>query len=91
LQLSPAYFDPEKFEKLLPTLGPDVNAKLKLFYLTIGTDDGLVESWIDARKIFDQKGVKYKWVERPGYGHEWPSWRLALQVFAGKIFETQPN
>jgi enterochelin esterase family protein len=80
--------DPAKFEKLLPTLGPDVNSKLHLLYLTIGTDDGLVESWIDARKIFDQKGVKYTWVERPGYGHEWPFWRLALQDFAGKIFQT---
>jgi enterochelin esterase family protein len=83
--------DPEKFEMLLPTLGPDVNAKLRLFFLTIGTDDGLVESWIDARRIFDQKGVKYTWVELPGYGHEWPFWRLALQDFAGKIFQTQPN
>jgi enterochelin esterase family protein len=79
--------DPEKFKALFPALGPDVNKKLKLFYLTLGTDDGLVESWIDARKIFDEKGVKYTWVERPGYGHEWPFWRLALQDFAGRIFQ----
>jgi enterochelin esterase family protein len=79
--------DPEKFESLLPTLGPAVNTKLRLFYLTIGTDDGLVESWQDARKVFDEKGVKYVWVERPGFGHEWRFWRLALTDFASRIFQ----
>jgi enterochelin esterase family protein len=80
--------DPAKFEALLPPLGPDVNKKLRLLYLSIGTDDGLVESWIDARKIFDQKGVKYTWVERSGYGHEWPFWRLSLADFSSRIFKT---
>jgi enterochelin esterase-like enzyme len=79
--------DPEKFESLLPTLGPAVNTKLRLFYLTIGTDDGLVESWQDARKVFDEKGVKFVWVERPGFGHEWRFWRLALTDFASRIFQ----
>jgi S-formylglutathione hydrolase FrmB len=79
--------DPAKFAALLPALGPDVNKKLHLFYLTIGTDDGLVESWQDARKVFDQKGVKYTWVELPGYGHEWSFWRLALQDFSSRLFK----
>jgi enterochelin esterase-like enzyme len=79
--------DPTKFAALLPALGPDVNKKLRLFYLTIGTDDGLVESWQDARKVFDQKGVKYTWVERPGYGHEWSFWRLALQDYSSRLFK----
>jgi enterochelin esterase family protein len=79
--------DPAKFEKLFPTLGPDLNTRLRLFYLSIGSDDGLVESWVDARKIFDGKGVKYVWVERPGYGHEWSFWRLSLQDFSSRLFK----
>jgi enterochelin esterase-like enzyme len=78
--------DPEKFKALLPTLGPEVNSQLRLLYLTIGTDDGLVESWKDARKVFDEKGVKYTWIELPGYGHEWSFWRLALQDFTPRLF-----
>lgn len=79
--------DPGRFEALLPTLGPELNKRLHLLYLTIGTDDGLVESWQDARKMFDEKGVKYTWVQIPGYGHEWPFWRLALQDFGSRIFK----
>jgi hypothetical protein len=79
--------DPAKFESLLPALGPEVNTRLRLLYLTIGNDDGLVESWRDARKVFDEKGVKYVWVERPGFGHEWRFWRLALTDSASRIFQ----
>lgn len=79
--------DPEKFKALLPALGPSVNTQLHLLYLTIGTDDGLVESWQDARKVFNEKGVKYTWVELPGYGHEWRFWRLALQDFTSRLFQ----
>ena len=79
--------DPAKFKALFPRLGPDVNSKLHLFYLTIGNDDGLVESWQAARKVFDDAGVKYTWVERPGYGHEWAFWRLALADFGSRLFK----
>lgn len=79
--------DPAKFAALFPELGPGVNSKLHLFYLTIGNDDGLVESWQAARKVFDEKGVEYTWVELPGYGHEWPFWRLALQDFGSLLFK----
>jgi enterochelin esterase-like enzyme len=79
--------DPTKFEELFPTLGRSLNTRLRLFYLTIGDDDGLVESWIDARKILDEKGVKYVWVEQPGYGHEWRLWRLNLQDFSARLFK----
>lgn len=79
--------DPAKFESPLPALGPEVNTKLRLFYLTIGTDDGLVESWQDAPKVFDEKGVKNVWVERPGFGHGWRFCRLALEDFASRLFQ----
>jgi enterochelin esterase family protein len=80
--------DPMKFEKLFPALGPNLNTRLRLLYLTDGGDDGLVESWVDARKILDEKGVKYLWVEQAGYGHEWRFWRLALQDFASRLFKS---
>jgi enterochelin esterase-like enzyme len=36
--------------------------------------------------VFDEKGVKYTWIELPGYGHEWRFWRLALQDFTPRLF-----
>jgi enterochelin esterase family protein len=79
--------DPMQFASLMPSLGPEVNSKLRLFYLTIGDDDGLVESYAAMRKLFDEKGVKYTWVDRPGYGHEWSFWRLSLQDFSSRLFK----
>lgn len=75
-----------KFEKLIP-LSPALNTRLHLLYMTLGKDDGLVETWIDTRKLFDERGVKYTWVEVPGYGHEWSFWRQNLQDFAVRIFK----
>lgn len=80
--------DPVKFAQLFPQLGPQVNSRLHLFYLTIGDHDGLIESWQTARKVFDEKGVKYTWIEVPGYGHEWSFWRLALSDFAPRLFKS---
>lgn len=79
--------DPEKFQKFFPPLTPELNKQLRLFYLSCGDVDGLVESWQTGRKLFDEKGVKYVWVELHDYGHEWSFWRLNLQDFAARLFK----
>jgi enterochelin esterase-like enzyme len=79
--------DPVKFEKLFPILGPGLNDRLHLLYLAIGDDDGLLATNEVAKKVLDDKGVKYVWVEMPGYRHEWAFWRISLQDFAGRIFK----
>ena len=80
-------FNPDRYTELMPAIGPGAHAKLHLLFLTIGGDDGLLEAYGDLRKYLDQKGVKYVWSELPGYGHEWPFWRINLVDFSEKIFQ----
>jgi len=79
--------DPAKFNELFPKLGPDNNSRLRLLYIAIGKDDGLIETHNVVKSILDQKGVKYTLVESPGYGHEWSFWRLRLIDFSSLLFK----
>ena len=79
--------DTAKYLAAMPGIGPELNSKFKLLYISLGLDDGLVESFIDFRKMLDQKGVKYVWSETPGYGHEWAYWRINLVEFAPMLFK----
>jgi len=79
--------DGAKFAAALPMLGPQLNNKVHIFWAIGQVDGGLLESSHVAKKILDEKGVKYTWVERPDYGHEWSFWRLELQEFASQIFK----
>jgi enterochelin esterase family protein len=79
--------NPPVFESLVPKLGPEVNSHLHLFYFGVGDADGLVETEQAIAKVFDEKGVKYQWVEKHGYGHDWAVWRINLQEFASKMFQ----
>jgi hypothetical protein len=47
-----------------------VNSKLRLFYVAIGLDDGLITTHGAMKKLRQEKGVNYTRVEVPGYGHE---------------------
>ncbi len=78
--------DPEKFLALHPKLDSGMNSKLKLLYVAIGTDDGLISAHGAIKGILDSKGVKYTLVETPGYGHEWPFWRLCLRDYMPRLF-----
>jgi enterochelin esterase-like enzyme len=78
--------DPEKFLALHPRLDSGVNSQLKLLYVAIGTDDGLITTHGAIKKMLDGKGVKYTLVETPGYGHEWPFWRLSLRDYLPRLF-----
>ena len=78
--------DPIKFAQLHPQLDASVNAKLRLFYLSIGTDDALISTHNTLKKLLDEKGIKYILVERPGYAHEWSFWRLSLPDLLPRLF-----
>jgi enterochelin esterase family protein len=80
--------NPVRLEELVPTLGPNVNNRLNLFYFGVGDAEGLVETEQAIRKIFDEKGVKYLWVEKHDYAHDWDLWRINLQEFASKMFKS---
>lgn len=79
--------DPVKFAEYFPMLGPNLNRQLHLLYFSVGGSEGLLEEEQAGRKVFDEKGVQYKWVERPGYGHEWAFWRQDLEDFSELLFK----
>lgn len=62
------------------------NAKPKVYWIGIGTDDFLYKSCIELRKVYDEIGFKYTYRENIG-NHDWNSWRLYLSEFAPLCFK----
>jgi len=79
--------DPAKYLALHPALDAGVNARLRLFYVAIGIDDGLITTHGALKKLLDDRGVKYTLFEVPGYGHEWKFWRLGLRDLLPRLFQ----
>jgi enterochelin esterase family protein len=78
--------DPAKYLALHPALDAGVNARLRLFYLAMGIDDGLITTHGALKELLDDRGVKYALFEVPGYGHEWKFWRLGLRDLLPRLF-----
>ena len=79
--------DKEKLAGLLPQLNASANARLRLFYVGIGAEDGLITAHNAFKELLKEKGVNAAIVERRGYGHEWPFWRISLVDFAPRLFQ----
>jgi enterochelin esterase-like enzyme len=79
--------DPAKYLALHPALDAGVNSRLRLFYLAIGIDDGLITTYGAMKRLLQDKGVKYTLLEVPGYGHEWKFWRLSLRDLLPRLFQ----
>jgi enterochelin esterase family protein len=79
--------DPAKYLALHPALDASVNSRLRLLYLAIGIDDGLITTHGALKKLLDDRGVKYTLLEVPGYGHEWKFWRLSLRDLLPRLFQ----
>ena len=80
--------DPEKFAALLPQLNAEANQKLRLFYMAMGTEDGLISAHQVVKDVLKSHGVNVKMREVPGYGHEWRFWRVTLSELAPQLFQT---
>jgi enterochelin esterase-like enzyme len=65
-----------------------VARRLRLLYLAIGIDDGLITTQGAIKKLLQDKGLKYTLLEVPGYGHEWKFWRLSLRDLLPRLFST---
>lgn len=78
--------DPARYLALHPTLDAGVNARLRLFYVAMGLDDGLITTHGALKKLLDGRGVRYALFEVPGYGHEWKFWRLGLRDLLPRLF-----
>nr|MCU0255780.1 hypothetical protein [Vicinamibacterales bacterium] len=79
--------DPVKFAALMPQLNAEANARLRLLYVSIGTDDALITTHGVVKQVLKDKGVEYELVEFPGQQHEWPVWRLSLRDLLPRLFE----
>lgn len=82
--IDPATFLDGKYKN-----GAELNKKLKLLWLGLGTKEpnpfpGSVGAF---RAMLDKQGIKYTWYESPGTAHEWLTWRRDLQQYAGLIFK----
>jgi enterochelin esterase-like enzyme len=76
-------------EKHLPGFvdNPDaVNQKLKLLFLSCGTEDPRYIGQLDLADNLKRHSIRYVWYPTPG-AHEWKVWRHALAEFAQKVFK----
>jgi len=65
--------------------GKQTNAKLKLFWIGVGTEDFVLERSRDLHTALDKAGIRHEYVETGG-GHFYPVWRRYLSVVAPKLF-----
>ncbi|MGK9167007.1 hypothetical protein KXR53_11950 [Inquilinus limosus] len=66
----------------------EVNARLRNFTVTVGSDDGVTGGDIAGlRRDLDAAGIRYDYTEYPGLGHEMAVWRPSLAGFLQKIFK----
>ncbi len=77
--------DPD-FAKWFPSVDSKANEKLKLVWISCGTDDTLIKANRDLVDWLKGKGVKLTFVEVPG-AHTWMVWRRNLITFASQIFQ----
>jgi enterochelin esterase-like enzyme len=86
--LSTAPIDPKTFIGGVFADGAAFNAKVKLLWVGMGTEEpdpfpGAIGAF---RKMLDQAGVKYVYFESRGTAHEWLTWRRDLNDFAPRLF-----
>lgn len=62
------------------------NDGLRLFYISVGTDDPRVKGTTDCVDTMRKNGLKVTFETFPG-DHEWQVWRKSLHSFAQKLFK----
>lgn len=58
----------------------------KLYWIAIGEKDFLYKANEEYRKMLDEKGYKYTYLESPD-GHIWKNWRIYLTEFTPLLFK----
>ncbi|HUH19688.1 esterase [Albibacterium sp.] len=83
------YTATEEFQKNFSNYSPDadkINKQLKLFTISVGTDDFLYESVKKNIAMFEEKGIHLKSYIVPG-GHDWMNCKLYLATTLQEIFK----
>jgi len=73
-------------DKLFPDLD-GATTNFRLFYVSAGLDDFVLESGHDFLDWLKGEGISYVNVETLGYAHVWPFWRITLTDFASRLFQ----
>ena len=76
----------EAVDKLFPKVNGK-SAAFRLFYVTAGLDDFVLESGRDFLDWLKSRDIRYVNVETPGYAHVWPFWRVALMDLVPRLFQ----
>ncbi|MFB3777638.1 MAG: esterase [Bryobacteraceae bacterium] len=78
----------EAVDKLFPKADAK-STSFRLFYLSMGLDDGLLESGRQFGGWLRSRSIPFVSVEAPGYAHVWAFWRISLVEFAGRLFQPE--
>lgn len=76
---NPSHKDNDIF-KLLKDMPAEKIKDLPYIYVSCGTEDFLLNSNLEFRKLMSDKKVAHEYRELPG-GHEWPFWDAQIQEF----------
>ena len=63
-----------------------INQKVKLLFLSCGTEDPRFNGQLDLTDLLKQHGIHYVWYQTSG-AHEWKVWRRSLAEFLQKVFQ----
>lgn len=69
--------------------GSEVNKKLKVLWLGLGTKESapFPGSIAAFRNMLTKQGIRHVYYESPETGHEWQTWRRSLYQFASLLFK----
>ncbi len=76
----------DDFGKWFPSVDSKVNDKLRLLWISCGTEDSLIKLNRDLVGWLKGKDVKLTFMEVPG-AHTWMVWRRNLVTFGSQIFQ----
>jgi enterochelin esterase-like enzyme len=63
------------------------NKKFKVFFQSIGTDEGPWPRVKQNHEVLLKHGIRNIYFESPGTAHEWLTWRRSLHAFAPLLFK----
>lgn len=79
-----------RIEKYLPDLvenASSVNQRLRLLFLSCGTEDPRYQGQLDLKDALSKYKIRYEWYSTPG-AHEWKVWRHSLREFLPQLFQS---
>ncbi|HTV58163.1 MAG TPA: alpha/beta hydrolase-fold protein [Verrucomicrobiae bacterium] len=76
------------FAKDFPNLDAGGARKPRVFWMSCGSDDGLLAPNEKLHEWLEGKGVQVEWVESPG-AHWWPVWRRNLADLLPQLFQPE--